>query len=115
MGDSGPAGSAGAPGEKGAEGRQGEKGTNGALGPNGRNGINGVDGPRGNPGKDGEAGDAGDNVKSEVTVHLNALKGYVDMKFDVLKGILGGKPAAEEDLSSLDSLQTTMAMSMASM
>lgn len=46
-------------------------------------------------------------MKSELQVHLNALKGYVDMKFDVLKGMLGDGKAAggaapgEEDLESL--------------
>jgi hypothetical protein len=27
-------------------------------------------------------------MKNELQVHLNALKGYVDMKFDVLKGMM---------------------------
>ena len=44
-------------------------------------------GAKGPPGKQGEQGDPGDEVKSELQVHLNALKGYVDMKFDVLKGM----------------------------
>lgn len=51
-----------------------------------------------------------------MQVHLNALKGYVDMKFDVLKGMLGSDEAAEgggeEDL---DSLQDVMRKSMSRM
>lgn len=30
-------------------------------------------------------------MKNELKVHLNALKSYVDMKFDVLKGTMSGK------------------------
>jgi len=46
-------------------------------------------------------------VKSELQVHLNALKGYVDMKFDVLKGMLsgaeGGKGEGDETVQSYES------------
>lgn len=50
---------------------------------------------------------------------MNALKGYVDMKFDVLKGMLGsgeGDAAAaggeEYNDESLDELRETMQASM---
>jgi len=40
------------------------------------------------PGVNGKKGPKGDSCKSELQVHLNALKSYVDMKFDVLKGMM---------------------------
>lgn len=54
-------------------------------------------------------------MKNEVQVHLNALKGYVDMKFDVLKGMLSGKKPKEETQTKLESLQSTMQKSMTDM
>merc|ERR1719460_1887873 len=112
-GPQGPGGRPGNPGEKGNDGKHGKPGTDGIHGKPGKNGL---DGPRGPPGKEGEQGDAGDEVKSELQVHLNALKGYVDMKFDVLKGMLGkpggDKPAGEEDV---ERLRVTMRDSMARM
>lgn len=54
-------------------------------------------------------------MKNELQTHLNALKGYVDMKFDVLKGMLSGSSAKggkEEDrlLSTMrQSMETMMA------
>jgi hypothetical protein len=35
-------------------------------------------------------------VKAELQTHLNALKGYVDMKFDVLKGMMANDAPADE-------------------
>jgi len=55
-------------------------------------------------------------VKNEVTTHLNALKGYVDMKFDVLKGMLSGKKKKEEESTAqLRGLEATMQKSMLDM
>merc|ERR1712046_438459 len=51
-------------------------------------GKDGKIGPVGPPGDDGKKGPKGDSCKSELQVHLNALKSYVDMKFDVLKGMV---------------------------
>merc|ERR1711871_221280 len=103
-------GPSGRPGEPGKAGRHGKPGKHGKNGKNGKDAKDGPQGPRGPPGKAGERGDPGDEVKSELQVHLNALKGYVDMKFDVLKGMLGGgKKPAEEDLYQLS---TTMRNSM---
>jgi hypothetical protein len=63
-------------------------GPNGAAGKDGKDGIHGPEGGLGKPGKPGDQGDAGDHIKSELKVHLNALKSYVDMKFDVLKSMM---------------------------
>merc|ERR1711924_121191 len=63
----------------------GKKGKDGA---DGKNGKDGKIGPVGPPGIDGKKGPKGDSCKSELQVHLNALKSYVDMKFDVLKGMV---------------------------
>merc|ERR1711968_262681 len=66
-------------------------GKRGAAGKNGKDGKPGRDGkigPTGPPGVDGKKGPKGDSCKSELQVHLNALKSYVDMKFDVLKGMV---------------------------
>lgn len=55
-------------------------------------------------------------MKSELQVHLNALKGYVDMKFDVLKGMLGDeKKPGEEDLEKLRSTMRESMLRMESM
>jgi len=54
-------------------------------------------------------------VKSELQVHLNALKGYVDMKFDVLKGMLGDSKAAAGGEEDLESLRTKMRESLTRM
>lgn len=35
-------------------------------------------------------------MKAELQTHLNALKGYVDMKFDVLKGMMANDAPADE-------------------
>merc|ERR1711918_111646 len=72
-------------------GRSGERGLPGVQGPAGKNGTNGKDGkigPVGPAGENGKKGPKGDSCKSELQVHLNALKSYVDMKFDVLKGMV---------------------------
>jgi len=64
----------------------------------------------------GADGSPGDQVKNEVATHLNALKGYVDMKFDVLKGMLSGKKKKEEESSTqLRGLEATMRKSMLDM
>merc|ERR1712178_485574 len=63
----------------------GKAGKNGIPGPNGKDGKIGEKGPNG---EDGKKGPKGDSCKSELQVHLNALKSYVDMKFDVLKGMV---------------------------
>merc|ERR1711924_478624 len=60
----------------------------GKDGKDGKNGKDGKIGPVGPPGDDGKKGPKGDSCKSELQVHLNALKSYVDMKFDVLKGMV---------------------------
>merc|ERR1711991_1005179 len=73
MGVQGPAGRKGEPGTDGRHGKQGKPGKIGPVGP---------------PGDDGKKGPKGDSCKSELQVHLNALKSYVDMKFDVLKGMV---------------------------
>merc|ERR1712167_444320 len=75
----------------GANGRSGKHGVHGKKGKNGKNGKNGKDGKpgkKGPPGPNGKKGPKGDSCKSELQVHLNALKSYVDMKFDVLKGMM---------------------------
>merc|ERR1711918_196327 len=75
-------------GEPGANGVHGKEGKKGKDGKNGTNGKDGAIGPVGPPGEDGKKGPKGDSCKSELQVHLNALKSYVDMKFDVLKGMV---------------------------
>merc|ERR1712010_345466 len=57
-------------------------------GRHGKGGKKGKDGKDGKNGEDGKKGPKGDSCKSELQVHLNALKSYVDMKFDVLKGMV---------------------------
>merc|ERR1719399_2041486 len=57
-------------------------------GKDGKNGEDGKIGPKGPAGEDGKKGPKGNSCKSELQVHLNALKSYVDMKFDVLKGMV---------------------------
>merc|ERR1712072_596510 len=84
-GTQGPAGRKGEPGANGAHGKKGEKGKPGNDGKDGKDGKIGATGPAGKPGKKGPKGDS---CKSELQVHLNALKSYVDMKFDVLKGLV---------------------------
>lgn len=75
-------------------------------------------------------------MKNELQVHLNALKGYVDMKFDVLKGMIdtgtgesdaaaAGRRLGESDEASdggdvdsfaaLEQFRTAMRESMATM
>jgi hypothetical protein len=81
-------------GPSGRRGPNGRNGKRGASGKNGKDGKNGKHGKDGKPGKKGPAGikgkkgPKGDSCKSELQVHLNALKSYVDMKFDVLKGLV---------------------------
>jgi len=56
-------------------------------------------------------------VKNELQTHLNALKGYVDMKFDVLKGMVdktmtrsADSGVVEDDTSEkMDTLQQQLA------
>jgi len=56
-------------------------------------------------------GPTGDSCKSELQVHLNALKSYVDMKFDVLKGMVdksmdrSAAGVSDDADSSMDTLQ----------
>merc|ERR1712216_831588 len=81
----------GSSGRKGANGRSGKHGVHGKKGKDGKNGKNGKDGKPGKKGPvgiPGKKGPKGDSCKSELQVHLNALKSYVDMKFDVLKGMM---------------------------
>jgi hypothetical protein len=101
----------------GRVGSDGKHGSHGKKGKDGRHGKDGPDGAKGPPGKQGEQGDPGDEVKSELQVHLNALKGYVDMKFDVLKGMLGGAEggAAAPGEEDLDLLRKSMDDSMTRM
>jgi len=75
-------------GEPGTDGRHGKQGKPGKNGKDGKNGEDGKIGPKGPAGEDGKKGPKGDSCKSELQVHLNALKSYVDMKFDVLKGMV---------------------------
>jgi hypothetical protein len=78
-------------GVRGRPGNDGKTGLRGRDGSNGKDGKNGIDGPKGAPGKTGKIGkdgEAGDHIKSELKVHLNALKSYVDMKFDVLQSMM---------------------------
>merc|ERR1712031_46562 len=75
-------------GEPGTDGRHGKEGKPGKHGKDGKNGEDGKIGPKGPAGDDGKKGPKGDSCKSELQVHLNALKSYVDMKFDVLKGMV---------------------------
>jgi hypothetical protein len=75
-------------GEPGTDGRHGKEGKSGKHGTDGKNGEDGKIGPKGPNGEDGKKGPKGDSCKSELQVHLNALKSYVDMKFDVLKGMV---------------------------
>merc|ERR1712094_131186 len=72
-------------GRKGTPGRNGKHGRRGKKGKNGKDGKAGKKGP---PGPNGKKGPKGDSCKSELQVHPNALKSYVDMKFDVLKGMM---------------------------
>jgi hypothetical protein len=81
-------GPAGRKGEPGPDGRHGKGGKKGKDGKDGKSGKDGKIGPAGPAGEDGKKGPKGDSCKSELQVHLNALKSYVDMKFDVLKGMV---------------------------
>jgi len=63
-------------------------GEDGKQGPDGRDAEDGPPGLPGKTGNEGQQGEQGDKIKSELKVHLNALKGYVDMKFDVLKSMM---------------------------
>merc|ERR1711898_86301 len=72
----------------GNNGRHGKRGAGGKNGKNGKPGKDGKIGPTGPAGTAGKKGPKGDSCKSELQVHLNALKSYVDMKFDVLKGMV---------------------------
>jgi len=77
------------------------KGTDGKPGKDGTKGINGPDGATGKLGKLGPDGAGGDHIKNELKVHLNALKSYVDMKFDVLKNMMAkykGKKGGKKEL-----------------
>jgi len=76
-------------------------GPNGAAGKDGKDGIHGPMGASGKPGKAGDQGEAGDHIKSELKVHLNALKSYVDMKFDVLKSMMN-KAGAKQGKKALE-------------
>merc|ERR1712139_65467 len=69
-------------------GKGGTRGKKGKDGRNGKNGKDGKPGAKGPIGINGKKGPKGDSCKSELQVHLNALKSYVDMKFDVLKGMV---------------------------
>merc|ERR1711871_1557766 len=84
----GTQGPAGRKGENGEDGKHGMKGKPGKDGDDGKNGEDGKIGPVGPAGDPGKKGPKGDTCKSELQVHLNALKSYVDMKFDVLKGMV---------------------------
>jgi len=84
-GTQGPSGRKGPGGDNGRHGKSGAKGKNGI---NGKSGTDGKIGPKGPKGVNGAKGPKGDSCKSELQVHLNALKSYVDMKFDVLKGMV---------------------------
>merc|ERR1712094_45979 len=100
IGMPGPPGRSGSRGLPGVQGPSGRKGRKGSTGLTGRTGKRGKDGKNGKNGKDGKAGikgpagvngkkgPKGDSCKSELQVHLNALKSYVNMKFDVLKGMM---------------------------
>merc|ERR1711918_145183 len=81
-------GKKGETGDRGDQGVQGKQGEPGKHGKDGKNGEDGKIGPKGPAGDDGKKGPKGDSCKSELQVHLNALKSYVDMKFDVLKGMV---------------------------
>jgi len=70
---------------KGKDTGKGGKSPVKGSGKDGKDGKPGAKGPAGIPGKKGVKGDS---CKSELQVHLNALKSYVDMKFDVLKGMV---------------------------
>jgi len=87
-GRKGVQGPSGRKGEPGPDGRHGEVGGKGKDGNDGKAGEDGKIGTVGPPGSDGKKGPKGDSCKSELQVHLNALKSYVDMKFDVLKGLV---------------------------
>jgi len=64
----------------------------------------------------GATGDKGDQVANELKVHLNALKGYVDMKFNVLKSMMAGKKGGkEESTKQLEQLRSELQSSMMSM
>lgn len=55
-------------------------------------------------------------MKNELKVHLNALKSYVDMKFDVLKGTMSGKgKGGKKTEAQMQSLTSTLMKSMANM
>jgi hypothetical protein len=81
-------GHSGRKGRAGKTGKTGRHGKGGKNGHNGKNGTAGKPGPKGPAGGNGKKGPKGDSCKSELQVHLNALKSYVDMKFDVLKGMV---------------------------
>jgi hypothetical protein len=93
----------------GSHGKEGKKGTDGK---DGKNGKDGKIGPGGPAGIDGKKGPKGDSCKSELQVHLNALKSYVDMKFDVLKGMVDKtmtRTAASGVVEDEDDMQDKMA------
>merc|ERR1712185_753830 len=87
------------PGKKGKDGKDGKNGKHGKVGQPGKPGAPGAKGPK------------GDSCKSELQIHLNALKSYVDMKFDVLKGMmdktLARSTEGDMDLGEDDSIDTS--------
>merc|ERR1712139_259322 len=105
----------GMPGQPGQAGGRGLPGVKGPRGRPGRPGRPGHKGKTGFPGKMGATGEAGDHVKNELQTHLNALKGYVDMKFDVLKSMMSGKKGKEETSTKLERYRAMMQKSMADM
>merc|ERR1712072_1468320 len=100
----------------GANGAHGKKGEKGKPGNDGKDGKDGATGPAGKPGKKGPKGDS---CKSELQVHLNALKSYVDMKFDVLKGMVdksmarGGTEGEEDMTTKMSDLQEQLSKTLA--
>merc|ERR1711975_211658 len=118
-GPPGRSGSRGLPGVQGPAGRRGSKGANGVPGPNGkkgkdgkpgRNGKHGKAGPAGKPGPDGKKGPKGDSCKSELQIHLNALKSYVDMK--LARSSEGDMELGEDDDVGLGDMETQLQQSM---
>merc|ERR1719398_619915 len=95
---------------------KGEKSKPGNDGKDGKDGKIGAVGPAGSPGKKGPKGDS---CKSELQVHLNALKSYVDMKFDVLKGMVdksmarGGTEGEEDMTTKMSDLQEQLSRTLA--
>merc|ERR1711918_188233 len=123
----GKAGIPGRKGPRGAKGANGRPGMPGKKGKDGKDGKNGKHGKVGQPGKkgpDGKKGPKGDSCKSELQIHLNALKSYVDMKFDVLKGMMdktlartteGSVELGEDEDTGLGDMETQLQQSMTSM